>query len=72
MDNASNNDALARYLPILIPSFRGMAACGRCFPHIINLLAKVHFNTNGTNEFSDFHIFLLSTAKEETSCYCPQ
>ena len=45
MDNASNNDALARYLPILIPSFCGMAAHGRCFPHIINLWAKVHFNT---------------------------
>jgi len=41
MDNASNNDALAKYLPTLIPSFRGMASRGRCFPHIINLLAKV-------------------------------
>jgi hypothetical protein len=41
MDNAGNNDVLARYLPTLIPSFRGMAARGRCFPHIINLLAKV-------------------------------
>jgi hypothetical protein len=41
MDNAGNNDVLARYLPTLIPSFRGMAARGCCFPHIINLLAKV-------------------------------
>jgi hypothetical protein len=44
MDNASNNDGLAKYLPFLIPSFRGMASRGRCFPHIINLLAKVHMN----------------------------
>jgi len=75
MDNASNNDGLARYLPILIPSFRGMAARGQCFPHIINLLAKVYLNTiisHGTNEFSDFYIFLLSIAKDKTSCYCPQ
>jgi hypothetical protein len=28
--------------------------------------------SHGTDEFSDFYIFLLSTAKEETSCYCPQ
>src|ERR1700683_904823 len=28
--------------------------------------------SHGTNEFSDFYIFLLSTAKEEKSCYCPQ
>ncbi|KAF8225191.1 hypothetical protein L208DRAFT_1506867 [Tricholoma matsutake] len=41
MDNAGNNDALARYLPTLIPSFQAMAACGCCFPHIINLLAKI-------------------------------
>jgi hypothetical protein len=42
MDNASNNDMLAKYLPFLIPSFRGMESRGRCFPHIINLLAKVY------------------------------
>ena len=44
MDNAGNNDTLAKNLPLLIPSFRGMAARGRCFPHIINLLAKVYAN----------------------------
>jgi hypothetical protein len=42
MDNASNNDTLAKYLPSLIPLFHGMASRGRCFPHIINLLAKVY------------------------------
>jgi hypothetical protein len=45
MNNASNNDGLAKYLPSLIPSFHGMASRGRCFPHIINLLAKVYMTT---------------------------
>lgn len=41
MDNASNCDGTAKYLPVLIPTFRGMLSRGRCFPHIINLVAKV-------------------------------
>jgi hypothetical protein len=74
MDNASNNDTLATYLPILIPSFCGMAAHGWCFPHMINLWQRyisIQLFSHGTNKFSDFYFFLLSTAKEETSCYCP-
>jgi hypothetical protein len=68
MDNASNNDGLARLLPLLVPSFRGMAARGRCFPHIINLLAKVRVNKVLmllTDKFLDFHFVLLSATKEE-------
>jgi hypothetical protein len=66
MDNAGNNDVLARYLPVLIPSFRGMAARGRCFPHIINLLAKVCITElllySGLNKHSDIYILLFSAA----------
>jgi hypothetical protein len=68
MDNASNNDTLAKLLPLLIPSFCGMASRGRCFPHIINLLAKVHINMIPymlAYKLPDFYILLLSNTKEE-------
>ncbi|TFK41568.1 hypothetical protein BDQ12DRAFT_696742 [Crucibulum laeve] len=41
MDNASNCDALAWLLPNYLPDFRGMQSQGHCFPHIINLIAKI-------------------------------
>jgi hypothetical protein len=44
MDNASNCDGTAKHLPLYVPTFRGMASRGRCFPHIINLIAKVRFH----------------------------
>ena len=69
MDNAGNNNVLARYLPVLIPSYQGMAARGRCFPHIINLLAKVcvtgilHYP--GLNKHSDIYILLFRQPKKK-------
>jgi hypothetical protein len=41
MDNASNCDSAADHMQELIPSFRGRASHSRCFPHTINLIAKV-------------------------------
>ncbi|KAG0695120.1 hypothetical protein DFH29DRAFT_814487, partial [Suillus ampliporus] len=41
MDNASNCDSTADHLQRLIPSFQGQASCSRCFPHMVNLIAKV-------------------------------
>ena len=44
MDNASNCDTTASELPKYIPSFRGDLSRSRCFPHTVNLVAKVsHF-----------------------------
>lgn len=41
MDNASNCDKLAEYLPDYLPLFRGRKARLRCLAHIFNLIAKV-------------------------------
>jgi hypothetical protein len=41
MDNASNCDSAADHMQELIPSFRGRASRSRCFPHTVNLIAKV-------------------------------
>ncbi|KAG2113622.1 uncharacterized protein F5147DRAFT_571231, partial [Suillus discolor] len=41
MDNASNCDTTADHLQRLIPNFRGQASRLRCFPHTVNLIAKV-------------------------------
>lgn len=46
LDNATNNDTLCQALAELIPGFLGMAARTRCFPHIVNLIAKVSSNSN--------------------------
>ncbi|KAG1837088.1 hypothetical protein F4604DRAFT_1601857, partial [Suillus subluteus] len=42
MDNASNCDSAAEHMQKLIPSFRGKASRTRCFPHTVNLIAKVY------------------------------
>ncbi|KIK77886.1 hypothetical protein PAXRUDRAFT_165482 [Paxillus rubicundulus Ve08.2h10] len=44
MDNAGNCNTTASELKKLIPTFGGSAARTRCFPHIINLIAKVHIS----------------------------
>ncbi|KAG1719767.1 uncharacterized protein EDB91DRAFT_1231303 [Suillus paluster] len=41
MDNASNCDATAEHLVTLIDGFRGKLSRSRCFPHTVNLIAKV-------------------------------
>ncbi|KAK7047943.1 hypothetical protein VNI00_006271 [Paramarasmius palmivorus] len=41
MDNATNCDTTASELGKLIPTFRGQLARTRCFPHILNLIAKL-------------------------------
>ncbi|KAF8586028.1 hypothetical protein K439DRAFT_1387642, partial [Ramaria rubella] len=41
LDNASNNDTFCKELAQFIPSFHGTAVRGRCFPHTVNLIAKV-------------------------------
>ncbi|KAL6299790.1 hypothetical protein BKA93DRAFT_741807 [Sparassis latifolia] len=41
MDNASNCDATATELEPLVDSFRGAMSRTRCFPHTVNLIAKV-------------------------------
>lgn len=49
MDNATNCDVLANELAVLIPEFRGSASRTCCFPHTINLIAKVEYcNKNDT------------------------
>jgi hypothetical protein len=72
MNNASNCDGMAKCLPEYIPIFRGLASRGRCFPHIINLIAKVLlssflnlliFNKLTIIHILDFHLFLFQTAK---------
>ena len=42
MDNASNCDVLADELAVLIPSCRGKDSHTQCFPHTVNLVAKVY------------------------------
>ncbi|KAI6040769.1 hypothetical protein EDC04DRAFT_2566588, partial [Pisolithus marmoratus] len=46
MDNATNCDVLANELAILIPEFHGSASRTRCFPHTVNLIAKVKYCSN--------------------------
>ncbi|KAI6018853.1 hypothetical protein EDC04DRAFT_2576208, partial [Pisolithus marmoratus] len=46
MDNATNCDILANELAILIPEFCGSASRTRCFPHTVNLIAKVKYCSN--------------------------
>jgi len=46
MDNATNCDVLANELAALIPEFRGSASRTRCFPHTVNLIAKVEYCNN--------------------------
>ncbi|KAF7341582.1 putative AC transposase [Mycena sanguinolenta] len=41
MDNAGNCNTTATCLPKYIPTFRGVLARGRCFLHIIQLVAKM-------------------------------
>ncbi|KAF7978555.1 hypothetical protein HWV62_45472 [Athelia sp. TMB] len=41
MDNTANCDTMAKWLPMWLPLYRGLKARGRCFPHIINLVAKI-------------------------------
>ncbi|KIK76314.1 hypothetical protein PAXRUDRAFT_104648, partial [Paxillus rubicundulus Ve08.2h10] len=41
MDNAGNCNTTASELKKLILTFGGSAACTWCFPHIINLIAKI-------------------------------
>lgn len=41
MDNAGNCNTTASELPSLLPHFRGTMSRTRCFPHILNLVAKV-------------------------------
>jgi hypothetical protein len=41
MDNAGNCNGTARELRIHIPHFLGMLWWTRCFPHIVNLIAKM-------------------------------
>ncbi|KAI0045690.1 hypothetical protein FA95DRAFT_1543462 [Auriscalpium vulgare] len=45
MDNAGNCNTTATETGVLLASFRGAASRTRCFPHIVNLIAKanVHF-----------------------------
>jgi hypothetical protein len=72
MDNASNCDAMARFLPTLIPTFQGMASCGRCFPHIINLLAKVSlFSILHQCKLTESQIFISFFFKktQEKACH---
>lgn len=40
MDNASNCDAMATQLSLVVPSFKGANSRVRCMNHIINLTAK--------------------------------
>ncbi|KIK93838.1 hypothetical protein PAXRUDRAFT_144150 [Paxillus rubicundulus Ve08.2h10] len=46
MDNAGNCNTTASELKKLIPTFGGSAACTWCFPHIINLIEKVHISVS--------------------------
>jgi hypothetical protein len=41
MDNAGNCNTTAVNLGALLPRFRGTVSRTRCFPHILNLVAKV-------------------------------
>ncbi|KAF8595858.1 hypothetical protein BDV93DRAFT_573592, partial [Ceratobasidium sp. AG-I] len=40
LDNAPSNGTLVNHLALLVPTFRGAESRVRCFPHIINLMAK--------------------------------
>jgi len=68
MDNASNCDHLAVDLPKYLPLFRGLAAHARCFPHIVNLIAKVRFLDiyllNLLTVEKDFSVILFQTTKD--------
>ena len=41
MDNAGNCNTMVEHLSRLVPSFRGASSRTRCFPHTVNLIAKV-------------------------------
>ena len=41
MDNAGNCNTMVDHLEYLIPGFRGADSRTRCFPHTVNLIAKV-------------------------------
>ena len=41
MDNAGNCNTMVEHLSQLIPGFRGASSRTRCFPHTVNLIAKV-------------------------------
>ncbi|KAG2347656.1 hypothetical protein BDR05DRAFT_876519, partial [Suillus weaverae] len=45
MDNVSNYDATAEHLMTLIDGFCGKLSRSRCFPHTVNLIAKVHVSS---------------------------
>ena len=42
MDNAANCDTTVVHLSTLIEGFRGQQSRIRCFPHTVNLIAKVY------------------------------
>jgi hypothetical protein len=44
MDNTSNCNKLAELLPNYIPSFQEMEMQKHCMAHILNLIAKVHYD----------------------------
>lgn len=66
MDNAGNCNTTAVELGKLIPTFRGSAARTRCFPHIINLIAKVNMSHAGEvpapNESISRLLYLFSSS----------
>jgi len=59
MDNVGNCNTTAKELHVLIPHFEGMRT--RCFPHIVNLIAKVYPNlfirSVNTIEYRYFFLF---------------
>jgi hypothetical protein len=52
MDNAGNCNTTASELGALLPRFRGTVSQTRCFPHILNLIAKVCCNVFQTTSMA--------------------
>jgi hypothetical protein len=53
MDNAGNCNTMAKELKVLIPCFKEMLWRTQCFPHIINLIAKVYSHNLYLNILSE-------------------
>ena len=56
-DNASNNDAMIRYLGETLDKFPGSANQTRCFVHTVNLVAKSILKPFDTKKTTDTQAF---------------
>ncbi|KAJ7829499.1 hypothetical protein B0H14DRAFT_2366569 [Mycena olivaceomarginata] len=65
MDNASNCDGTSDALPLYIPTYRAALSRTRCFPHTINLIAKVYYCLRRLNVPNAFIAFFFKQPKKK-------